>query len=195
MNAAFYGQSGQVAYEGNPPRGARGGGRSGAQKSQAKPLEKRECNKKGERGYCVEYLEAIFEEVTDGDTFVVTIPSVHELLGKSIPVRVRGIDTPELREHRNNCAQHLPSGTKEEIKSAQEYAVKKAKKAKKRLESFFSGLKRLTLKKIGRGSFFRIVADVEINGELLSQKMLDTGLAIPYKSDAEEIPRGWCIPE
>lgn len=33
----------------------------------------------------------------DGDTCRVTIPGLHSLLGEKIPIRIRGIDTPEIR--------------------------------------------------------------------------------------------------
>ena len=35
--------------------------------------------------------------VYDGDTFFVNIPYVHWLIGSNISVRIRGIDTPEIR--------------------------------------------------------------------------------------------------
>ena len=35
--------------------------------------------------------------IYDGDTFFVNIPDVHWLIGSNISVRIRGIDTPEIR--------------------------------------------------------------------------------------------------
>ena len=35
--------------------------------------------------------------VYDGDTFFVNIPYVHWLIGSNISVRIRGIDTPEIK--------------------------------------------------------------------------------------------------
>ena len=33
----------------------------------------------------------------DGDTFRVDIPDVHPIIGQNIPIRLRGVDTPEIR--------------------------------------------------------------------------------------------------
>lgn len=41
---------------------------------------------------CVKYLKNY-----DGDTTTFEIPNVHPLIGQNISVRVRGIDTPEIR--------------------------------------------------------------------------------------------------
>lgn len=45
-------------------------------------------------------LTATVVSVYDGDTMTVTIPDVPPLLGENIPVRVRGIDTPEMKDKR-----------------------------------------------------------------------------------------------
>ncbi|MHC1787894.1 thermonuclease family protein [Solidesulfovibrio sp.] len=45
-------------------------------------------------------LTAAVVSVYDGDTMTVTIPGVHPLFGEQIPVRVRGIDTPEMKDPR-----------------------------------------------------------------------------------------------
>ena len=49
-------------------------------------------------------------EVYDGDTFKIDLQGVHPLFGDKLPIRVKGIDTPELR------------GTTEEIKALAEQA-------------------------------------------------------------------------
>lgn len=45
-------------------------------------------------------LTATVVSVYDGDTMTVTIPDVPPLLGEKIPIRVRGIDTPEMKDAR-----------------------------------------------------------------------------------------------
>lgn len=45
-------------------------------------------------------LSATVVSVYDGDTMTVTIPDVHPLFGEQIPVRLRGIDTPEMKDPR-----------------------------------------------------------------------------------------------
>lgn len=45
-------------------------------------------------------LTATVISVYDGDTMTVSIFGVHPLLGEQIPVRVRGVDTPEMKDER-----------------------------------------------------------------------------------------------
>ena len=45
----------------------------------------------------VDFSGVTFHDCYDGDTCKFTIPGVHPLLGEKIPVRFRGIDTPEIR--------------------------------------------------------------------------------------------------
>jgi len=83
--------------------------------------------------------------VYDGDTFYVNISKVHSLFGKDLGIRVKGIDTPELR-----------GGTKESKARgilARDFAANLLKKAK-----------RVDLKDCSRGKFFRIVCDVYLSG-------------------------------
>lgn len=104
----------------------------------------------------------------DGDTLKVDIPNVHPILGSDIPIRLIGIDTPELISA-NQCERVV------------------AELAKKRVEKLLFKAKNISLTSLKRGSFFRIVADVVIDGESLSGILLDEKLAIPYKSTAN-----WC---
>lgn len=53
-----------------------------------------------------EYKDTItdFEvvKVRDGDTFVITISNIPDVFGDNIAVRIRGIDTPEKNDDREN---------------------------------------------------------------------------------------------
>ena len=56
--------------------------------------------------YSVEYSDTITDrdftiiKVRDGDTFMIDIPNIPDVFGKNIAVRIRGIDTPELNDSR-----------------------------------------------------------------------------------------------
>lgn len=99
--------------------------------------------------------------VYDGDTFFCDIPWIHQLIGDNMKIRVMGIDTPEMR-----------GGTEEEKKAAvvsKEFAE----------DILFKG-ERIELRNIGRGSFFRIIAEVWVDGVNLGDLLLENGLAVQY---------------
>ncbi len=54
--------------------------------------------------YSAEYYDTITNftiiKVRDGDTFMIDIPNIPDVFGKNIAVRIRGIDTPELNDSR-----------------------------------------------------------------------------------------------
>ena len=108
--------------------------------------------------------------VIDGDTFVVDIDQFPDLIGKHISVRVNGIDTPELR---GKCDRE------------KDLAVK----AKERVDALLKTADTIVLENLSRGSFFRIVADVIIDGVSLGEIILNEGLATSYRPDNESF---WC---
>ena len=116
---------------------------------------------------CVEYVRNY-----DADTITFKIKGVHPLIGENISIRVNGIDTPEMRT-KNKCEKEL------------------AKKAKRFVASVVSKAKRIDLKNIKRGKYFRVVADVEVDGESLGQQLLKRGFAYPYDGGAKTIV-DWC---
>ena len=103
-------------------------------------------------------------EVYDGDTFKIDLPSQHPLFGDDISVRVLGIDTPELR------------GTSDEVKAL-------AYKAKNRAQELLSDAKRIELKNPQRDKYFRILAEVWIDGESLGEKLKSEELAKDYDGE------------
>ena len=105
-------------------------------------------------------------EVYDGDTFKIDLPSQHPLFGDDISVRVAGIDTPELK------------GSSDEIKAL-------AYKAKNRTQELLSDAKTIELKNPQRGKYFRVVAEVWIDGESLGDKLKSDGLAKDYDGEGE----------
>ena len=90
--------------------------------------------------------------VIDGDTFACDIDEHSAIAGKNISIRLRGIDTPELR-----------SRNPEERKSAN--------LEKQRLSELLHGARVIELRNIDRDKYFRIDADVYIDGEPLLPKL------------------------
>jgi len=109
--------------------------------------------------------------VYDGDTFRVTINHLHPLLGQNIAIRVNGIDTPEIR---GKCL----------------YEKTLALKAKKFTTSFLSKSKKVELKNIKRGKYFRIVADVFSNNISLGEILIKSGFAVKYNGKHKK--KNWC---
>ena len=116
---------------------------------------------------CVKYLKNY-----DADTITFEIEGVHPLLGKKISVRVSGVDTPEMRT-KNKCEKAL------------------AKQAKRYVASVVQKAKRIDLKNIKRGKYFRVVADVELDGQSLSKSLLKKGFAYPYDGGTKS-KVDWC---
>jgi len=111
-------------------------------------------------------------KVYDGDTFHATIANVHPILGDNILVRVNGVDTPEIRAH---CP-------KEKLL---------ALKAKRFTKDTLEKATFIELRNIRRGKYFRILADVWVNGRSLTEMLLNRGLAVPYKGKTK---KNWCKP-
>lgn len=114
------------------------------------------------------------DEVTsiyDGDTFRVNISSYPDIIGKSVPVRVKGIDTPELR-----------------TKCIKEKTL--ARIAKQLTVSILSNAKVIELRNMQRGKYFRILADVFVDDVNLSELLIASKVAVPY--DGGTKVKDWC---
>lgn len=107
--------------------------------------------------------------VYDADTFRVNIWYWPTIVGKNMPIRVNGIDAPEIR---GKCA-----AEKLKAQTAKRFTVK-----------FLKGGK-VKLKNIKRGKYFRFIADVEVNGQNLGFELIKAGLARPYTGGKR---KGWC---
>jgi len=120
------------------------------------------------------YGNVFIAEVTsiyDGDTFRVNIKDYPDLLGYRIGVRVSGIDTPEMR---GKCIQEKDL----------------ARKAKQITVTALRGGTKIELRNMKRGKYFRIVADVYIDNESLSDKLINSGLAVKYNGGTKT--KDWC---
>ena len=105
-------------------------------------------------------------KVRDGDTFVINIENVPDVFGKEIAVRIRGIDTPELNDSR------------EEIRNI-------AIKAKEELEKLFNNGNKIILYNLGRDKYFRLLASVNVGGIDVAEYLIKKGLAKSYDGGAK----------
>jgi len=108
----------------------------------------------------------------DGDTITVDIAAVDPILGHGITVRVNGVDTPEMTS-KSACTKRL------------------AVKAREVVAAKLKAAKQIALRNPGRDKYFRILADVEIDGEKLSKTLLDLKLARPYSGGTKSL-KPWC---
>jgi len=110
------------------------------------------------------YGDAVVEQVTsvyDGDTFRCNIAGWPPIIGHRIGIRINGIDTPEMRDSRPEI--------RELARQAKMFTVGKLRAAK-----------RIELRNMRRGKYFRIVADVYVDGKSLARMLLEAGMAKSY---------------
>lgn len=110
------------------------------------------------------YGDAVVSEVTsiyDGDTFRCNITGYPGIVGERIGIRINGIDTPEMRDNR--------PAVKALVRKAKQYAVQRLREGRQ-----------IVLRNMKRGKYFRIVADVYVDGSSLGQELITNGLAKPY---------------
>ena len=122
----------------------------------------------------VNYGSVTISEVTsiyDGDTFRANISEWHGLIGKDVSIRVNGIDTPELR---GKCKQEKLLASK-----AKQHAVAMLREGNI-----------ITLNNMKRGKYFRIVADINIDGKSLAKSLIKANLAVPYEGSTKT--KDWC---
>lgn len=105
--------------------------------------------------------------VYDGDTFTCDLDGLHPLIGERVGIRVRGIDTPEMKDER-------PDVKRKAIR-ARDYVRQRLVTAEK-----------IELKKVERDKYFRILADVWVDDVLLSKELLVKGLAKPYDGGTKD---------
>ena len=108
-----------------------------------------------------DYEGAIYVRNYDGDTITFNLPNLHPIIGNKIRVRLNGLDTPEIR---GKC-------DKEKYNAEQ---------ARDMVTDILKDAERIDLKNMGRGKYFRIVADVYVDGENLAEALIDSGMAVKY---------------
>lgn len=126
-----------------------------------------ECDHDAGTFRCVKYVRNY-----DADTITFQIPGVHPLLGDNISVRVRHVDTPEIKGQ-------LPC------------EKEAARTAKRLIENILKNSKRIDLTDIGRDKYFRILANVVADGRSLSEVLIKNKLAYVYEGKTKE-KLNWC---
>ena len=108
--------------------------------------------------------------VYDGDTFKVNIDDWPSIIGENTSIRIKGVDTPELRAQ---C-------------SAEKTL---AQQAKQFTQHSLEQAKTIELKNIERGKYFRLLADVYVDGENLADLLISNGHGYIYDGGKR---RSWC---
>ena len=119
------------------------------------------------------FLAVSFSRCYDGDTCTATIPGVPAVFGAGIGIRLRGIDTPELR---GKCP----------------LEKKLAIAARDRARELVLLAEVVRLEDVGRGKYFRLVARIIADGRDVSQVLLEEGHAVVY--DGGTKVKDWCAP-
>jgi len=111
----------------------------------------------------------------DGDTVVVDIPEVHSFFGTEISVRIRGIDTGEVKNHsgRTQCEFEM------------------AHLAKNEVERIFENANEIELRDVERGKYFRVLADIYVNKRSVANHLIRKGLAVSYNG-GDRSHTNWC---
>lgn len=130
-------------------------------------LSSESCNHDKNTFRCVQYVRNY-----DADTITFNVPGVHPLLGDKINVRVSGVDTPEVRT-KVTCEKQ------------------KARDAKRLVQNLLKHAKRIDLVHVSRDKYFRINADVIVDGKSLSHYLLKNGLAYSYDGGTKK-KVDWC---
>lgn len=108
--------------------------------------------------------------IYDGDSFTVNVDEWPPILGQKITIRIKGVDTPELR---GKCKKEV-----EMARLAKQFTVSKLRESKT-----------IRLTGIERDKYFRILADVSFDGIDLGRLLLEAKLAVPY-TGAKKLE--WC---
>ncbi len=109
-------------------------------------------------------------KVVDGDTVNVKVDFLPKELGDTISIRIHGIDTPELR---GKCIKEIES----------------AKKAKTFLKELLNKNEYSIVIK-GRDKYFRLLGDIKIKEDYVSDILLNNGHAVSYKGKLHK--QSWC---
>ena len=118
-----------------------------------------------------DYEGAVYLQNYDGDTIRFDLPGYPPIVGNDIRVRVNGIDTAEIK---GKCEKE-----KYDAKQAKEFVADILNKAEI-----------IVLRNMKRGKYFRIAADIIVDGESLADMLIEAGMAIRY--DGGKKNHNWC---
>ncbi len=122
-----------------------------------------------ERSYGNIFIDKV-GSVYDGDTFYVNINQWPDIIGKNIAIRLKNVDTPEMK---GACYQE----------------ILKAREAKKFTVQALRSAKKIELKNMSRDKYFRIDADVFVDDVDLAQELIKHQLGVAYSGG---IKPDWC---
>ena len=113
--------------------------------------------------YAQEFRNVEYVRNYDGDTITVNIldDNMPAIFSKNMKVRVRDVDTAEMNS-KSPCEKDL------------------AKKAKYLVQDILTKGDSIILRNVGRGKYFRIVADVYVDDVNISDVLLEKGLGVRY---------------
>lgn len=117
------------------------------------------------------FMNVIVEGCYDGDTCTVTIMGLPAVFGRHLPVRLAGIDAPEIN---GKCPRE------------RELAIQARDLVRRRLRQAVQ----VDLLNPARDKYFRLLARIHADGHDLSAELLAQGLAVPYKGGHKE--SAWC---
>jgi len=115
----------------------------------------------------------MIDEVTsiyDADTFRANIKDWPPIIGRHVPIRIRGMDAPEIR---GRCPAEK----------------KAAQRARKETVSLLRNAENIELRQLQRGKYFRILAEVYVDGKNLADALIIKKLARPYQGGKRQ---SWC---
>ena len=117
-----------------------------------------------------ERISCKVERVYDGDTIIVSIANIPPVFGEFISVRLARVDTPELH---GACQSERDTAQK-----AKQFVIEQIPKDKI-----------IELRDVKRDKYFRLLAEVYVNDNNLSDMLLNENLAKLY--DGSKKPN-WC---
>ena len=99
------------------------------------------------------------------------LSGLHPIIGNKISIRVNGIDTPDIR---GKCEKEKYD----------------AKQAQQMVTDILKDADQIVLRNMERGKYFRIAADVMVDGENLADMLIEAGTAVRY--DGGKKTHRWC---
>tara|TARA_R110000765_G_scaffold70191_1_gene136119 strand:+ start:131 stop:562 length:432 start_codon:yes stop_codon:yes gene_type:complete len=121
----------------------------------------------------IKFDNVVVDKITsvyDGDTFRANIKDYPKIVGHRMSIRILGIDTPEL---------------KAKCKREKDLAIN----AKRLTASMLGDGKRIELRNIKRGKYFRILANVYVDGISIGDELIRNNLALEYDGGTKI---DWC---
>lgn len=125
------------------------------------------CENDNKTFRCVKFIKNY-----DGDTITVSIPDTHPLFGKNIPVRVFGVDAPEIKT-KDKCEKEA------------------GRMAKNLVTSLLKNAKNIEIRNVQRDKYFRILGEVYSDGINIREILIKNQLAYEYYGKTKK-KINWC---